>query len=484
MSQESKKIFIPVDFCVIDKKYYLKGYTFASQPNLPSPVAYYIASAFEVTPDIVFEGFSTIPAFSVLGYTTKYVCPQPFNNCISLPRLSIPGVKALGEGIYQILASKRGNVYDTSQGVWLLSCAEARFLSDAEFQAVKDSLQFGNYNPKTGTDTDDSTFNYPFEVVIRDIHTSLDLACLTPAPDKNLVIANIKEQIGDSIVVPDNVHIVSTDDCCVPALSCPKHMLACDANITKAIYAPETCNFFAVSARNAIDVSIPRIVTGILPYIWGNFSLAVPENSLTLDMSLYKSLKKCVIDAETLSDDSFLCLGETNYISLKTYPKIIRAHARGLSESISLAFVSNRCLVPESVDVYLEDINVEEMTFSPLLFSRVCYRIHLTHTVHIKRLMIDNLEFNNVVIKSDNAIPEMQIQTGGEIRVEAPNIGLLELENSVDDVYSLSNVTRCSVSIPPKSGLDKVKPIVSVESAVDVTTLVPQPDYITLKNWR
>lgn len=483
MSQEPKKVFIPVDFCVIDKKYYLKGYTFASEPNLPTPVAYFIASDFEITPDTVYEGFSTIPAFSVLGYTTKYICPQPFNECISLPRLSLPGVRALGKGIYQIFAPKYAHIYDTSNGVWLLSCDDARFVTNAEFQGIKDSLQFGNYNPETGTDTDDSTFNYPFEVVNRDIHSTFDLLCLPSTPDKNLIIANIKEDLTDPLVIPDNVHIVSSENSYVPALSCPKHMIACDANVTDALYAPETCNFFAVATSRAIDISLPRIVTGISPYIYGCFSLSVPKNEITLDMSLYRGLKKCTINAETISEDSVICLGETSYISLRTYPKTIHAHARGLSESVSFSFVSNRHLVAPDVDIYLEDINVEELTFSPLLFSRVCYRIHLTPTVHIKRLVVDNLEFNTVVIKSNNAIPEMELRTDGEVRVKAPNIGLLELANSDDDAYSIPNVTQCHISPPKKTGLEKVKPIVCVESAVDVTTLVPQPANFVLKNW-
>lgn len=484
MSQEPKKVFIPVDFCVIDKKYYLKGYTFASEPNLPTPVAYYIASDFEITPDTVYEGFSTIPASSVLGYTTKYICPQPFNECISLPRLSLPGVRALGKGIYQIFAPKYAHIYDTSYGVWLLSCDDARFVTNAEFQGIKDNLQFGNYNPETGTDTDDSTFNYPFEVVNRDIHSTFDLLCLTSTPDKNLIITNIKEDLTDPLVIPDNVHIVSSGDYHVPALSCPKHMIACDAHVTDAIYAPETCNFFTVATSRAIDISLPRIVTGISPYIYGCFSLSVPKNEVTLDMSLYRGLKTCTINAKTLSEDSVICLGESTCISLRNFPHKIHAHAKGLSESVFLAFVPDRCVAPECIDVYLEDIDVEELAFSPLLFFEVRYIVHLAPTVHIQSLTIDSLEFNTVVIKSNNAIPKLELSICGEARVEAPNIELLELATSDDDVYSIPNVTKCHISPPKKTGLEKVKPIVCVESAVDVTTLVPQPANFVLKNWR
>ena len=483
MSQEPKKVFIPVDFCVIDKKYYLKGYTFASEPNLPTPVAYYIASDFEITTDTVYEGFSTIPAFSVLGYTTKYICPQPFNECISLPRLSLPGVRALGEGIYQIFAPKYAHIYDTSNGVWLLSCDDARFITDAEFQGIKDNLQFGNYNPETGTDTDDSTFNYPFEVVNRDIYSTFDLLCLTSTPDKNLIIANIKEGLTDPLVIPDNVHIVSSGNSYVPALSCPKHMIACDVNVTDALYAPETCNFFTVATSRAIDISLPRIVTGISPYIHGCFSLSVPKNEINLDMSLYRGLKTCTINAKTLSEDSVICLGENTCISLRNFPHKIHAHAKGLSESVFLAFVPDRCVAPECIDVYLEDIDVEELAFSPLLFFEVRYIVHLAPTVHIKSLIIDSLEFNTIVIKSNNAIPKLELGICGEARVEAPNIELLELATSDDDVYSIPNVTQCHISLPKKTGLEKVKPIVYIESAVDVTTLVPQPANFVLKNW-
>lgn len=485
MSQEPNKVFIPVDFCVIDKKYYLKGYTFASEPNLPTPVAYYIASDFEITPDTVYEGFSTILASSVLGYTTKYICPQPFNECISLPRLSLPGVRALGKGIYQIFAPKYyAHIYDTSNGVWLLSCDEARFVTNAEFQGIKDSLQFGNYNPETGTDTDDSTFNYPFEVVNCDIYSTFDLLCLTSTPDKNLIIANIKEDMSDPLVIPDNVHIVSSENSHVPVLSCPKHMIACDANVTDALYAPETCNFFTVASRNTIDISLPRIVTGISPYIYGCFSLSVPKNEITLDMSLYRGLKKCTINAKTLSEDSVICLGESTCISLRNFPHKIHAHAKGLSESVFLAFVPDRCVAPECIDVYLEDIDVEELSFSPLLFFEVRYIVHLAPTVHIKSLIIDSLEFNTIVIKSNNAIPKLELSICGEARVEAPNIELLELATSDDDVYSIPNVTKCHILPPKKTGLEKVKPIVYIESAVDVTTLVPQPANFVLKNWR
>ena len=487
MSELAKSVFIPVDFCLKENRYYLKGYVFASKPSLLRQLAYFSALDFDMDDKTVFEGSAIIPASKVIGYSEFYTCPSPLDDYLCFPRLSIPGVRALGAGIYQIFAPKLSDIYDTSHGVWLLSDKSAEFLSDKEFQAIKHSLKFGNYDPHTGKCTSDSIFIHPFEELRVDINNGFDLAGLSCVGRKKLIIADIKKSVVDTLIIPDNVHIVTTDND-IKRLSCPKSMIACSAHILDTIIAPDTCNYFDISAYYAINLSIPRVVSGYSPCCWGYFALDVPSNTLNLDMSQYSRLKRCDISAKTISEDSFLCLGQTTYFRFYYLPKKMKFHARGISDDVNILFAPDKSSAPSNIDLYFEDIHVKALSISFMIYSSSLipyhFNVHLASSVQVKTFMFHNTVNRSLTLKTDNVLPKLVISTRANAFVSAKNIGVLTLKDSEDVEYSIANVTRCRVSVPKQDTLQKKKSVVYVETSDNIGVLSHREKHFILKEWR
>lgn len=467
MSLNRERVFVPVAVCIKDGLYYLKGFAFCSCKRYTESSKYLsqldftfdvngTMSSFEVfRKDNIFMGEALVSPSSIEGFRDKMVCCPPFSNNLVFPRLQLKGISALGKDVYQIFAPKGGRTYTLGWGVWLLSTKSARFMRKAEFDAIKDTLTFGNYDPKTGLDKSDSIFIYPFNDINLQVHNQKDIEMAGKYSEQNnLITSSVMSNIDEDVFVPDNIHLLRTGGNCIKSLYCSQNMIGCQACVSDAVYAPDTCNYFSISsAGEAIDLSIPRVVTNSAPCAWGGFSLRVPKNDVTLDMSQYTGLKTCDIVAKTISEDSIICLGKITRISLAKLPRRMNITARGISDDIILNVVPT---IKDSFDTHLclKNIKASKLTISfpvTLYLPKGNFNIHLAKSVHLDTLEIVNSPGTSYTLDVAGSLTSLEINTRERCLIQSrESIQRLVVTDNKDDTYTIRDVTKCRITLPDK----------------------------------